>query len=386
MANLDLTSPAIRKSIVEEITSEENKRRKAESLKRFEILSGRQEKYIVDKLRSEFSLKTVNEMRKITSVNIAQRVVNEQASIYKAEPHREFSDLSEEQDAHVENIYKYAKANVQFKKANKVFKANSQAIMQVVPSDGIISFRVFWPHQVDVIPDEMNPEKAYAVILSVFDKYQYLVGDSGSNDLANVSKTTGLATSSYTDGTNQKIGDPDDYAELASKRFEVWTNELNFIMDGHGNVVSGPEVENPIGKLPFVDIYVDKDFEYWVRRPNNAFDFTIDQGAMLCDIATIIKLQGYAQAVISAEKAPQDMTIGPNHILFLEQNQSNAVQPKFEFVSPSPDLGNTLQFYDSLLRVFLSSIGADPRTVSGSLEAKTFSSGIERLLATIERF
>lgn len=385
MANPNLLDAAIRKQIVDEINGEENKSRKEESLKRFEILSGRQGRYITKKLESEFSKKTVSEMRKITSVNIAQRVISEQSSIYLTEPVREFSNLNEEQELHVDNIYKHARANIKLKKANRVYKSNQQALLQVVPSDGVISFRVFWPHQVDVIPDEMNPEKAYAVILSVFDKYRYLNSSSDSGSPANVPSRSVNTSGELIDGRNQMIGDADDYKDRAGKRYEVWTNDLNFMMDGNGNIVS-EETVNPIGELPFVDISIDKDFEFWVRRTNNAFDFTVDQGAMLCDIATIIKLQGYAQAIVYAEKQPENMVIGPNHILFMELDPNKQTQPKFEFVSPSPDLGNTLQFYDSLLRVFLTSIGADPKTVSGSLDAKTFSSGVERLLAMIEKF
>jgi hypothetical protein len=386
MANPDLLNPQVRKQIIDEILGEENKSRKAESLERFEILAGRQKKYIVEKLESEFSRKTVGEMRKITSINIAQRVINEQASIYKTEPIRNYSKTNDEQQEHIENIYKLARANIKLKKSNKIFKANQQSMLQVVPADGIIAFRTFWPHQVDVVPDETNPEKAFAVILSVFDKYQYIQGNSNSiSDPANVPARQVNPSGQTIDGRNQLIADGDDYKEKAAKRFEVWTNELNFMMDGNGNILS-EEVENPIGKLPFVDISIDKDFEFWVRRNNSTFEFTVDQGAMLCDIATIIKLQGYAQAVIYAEKAPTDLTIGPTKVLFMELDPNKQTQPKFEFVSPSPDLGNTLAFYDSLLRVFLTSIGADPKTVSGSLDAKSFSSGVERLLAMIERF
>lgn len=383
MANPNLLDNSVRLQILSEINSEENKQRKAESLKRFEILSGRQEKYIKDKLESEFSIKTVSEMRKITSVNISDRVIEEQASIYREAPERFFTNSTPEVDLHIRQLYKEARANVKLKKSNKIFKSNGQSLMQVVPVDGKISIRAFWPHHLDVIPDELNPEKAYCVIVSVFDKFRFLHNNSAGRSPANVSKT--LATSGpYSDGQNQMIGDSDDY-EKSLQRYEVWTNELNFIMNGLGEIVS-ETTDNPIMELPFVDVSIDKDFEFWVRAINNVFDFTIDQAAMLCDIATIIKLQGYAQGIISAEEMPTNLTVGPNKLLFLQQDGNKTVQPKFEFVSPSPDLASTLQFYDNLMRVFLTSIGADPKTVSGSLDAKSYSSGIERLIAMIEKF
>jgi hypothetical protein len=383
MANPNLLDMKVRLQILSEINSEENKERKAESLKRFEILSGRQEKYIKEKLESEFSIKTVSEMRKITSVNISERVIEEQASIYRDEPERFFSNTNPDTDLHIRKIYKEAKANVKLKKSNKIFKSNGQSILQVVPVDGKIAIRAFWPHHVDVIPDEVNPEKSFCYIISVFDKFNYIHNNSSGQSPANVSRT--LATSGpYTDGQNQMIGDGDDY-KLSMQRYEVWTNELNFIMNGKGEIVT-ESVDNPIMDLPFVDVSIDKDFEFWIRAINNVFDFTIDQAAMLCDIATIIKLQGYAQGIISAEEMPTNLTVGPNKLLFLQLDGNKTVQPKFEFVSPSPDLASTLQFYDNLMRVFLTSIGADPKTVSGSLDAKSYSSGVERLIAMIEKF
>jgi hypothetical protein len=383
MANPNLLDNGVRLQILSEINGEENKQRKAESLKRFEILSGRQSKYITEKLESEFSIKTVSEMRKITSVNISDRVIEEQASIYRDEPERFFANASEDVAMHIRKIYKEAKANVKLKKSNKIFKSNGQSIVQIVPVDGKIAMRAFWPHHVDVIPDELNPEKPFCYIISVFDKFRFIHNNSNGQSPANVSKT--LSTSGpYSDGRNQMIGDGDDY-EKSLQRYEVWTEELNFIMNGLGEIVS-ETTDNPIMALPFVDVSIDKDFEFWVRAINNVFDFTVDQAAMLCDIATIIKLQGYAQGIISAEEMPTNLTVGPNKLLFLQLDGNKTVQPKFEFVSPSPDLASTLQFYDNLMRVFLTSIGADPKTVSGSLDAKSYSSGVERLIAMIEKF
>jgi hypothetical protein len=381
--NLDLTNQDIRRAIIQEINGEENKERRAESLRSFEIYKGRQGKFIVDKLEQEFSVKTVREMRKILSVNLCPRIINEQASVYNTPPSRVYANASEAEQMQLDAIYKYAKSDAKFMQSNRYFKLTNQCAIQVVPRDGKIQMRVLLPHQYNVIPDVNDPEKAYAYVVSVFDKFEYL-NDSSSEDAANPSRNPYRSTN-YNDGVNQKIADADDYrAEL--ERYEVWTSELNFLMDGKGNVISEDDV-NPINALPFVDIATEKDFEFWVRSGNGVVDFAIDFGAQLSDVANIIKLQGYAQAVISAEKQPDSMTVGPNHILFMQLDANRPeLKPTFEFVNPGSDLAGSLEFLEMSLRLFLTSNGIDPKTVSGKGEGQSYSSGIERLLALVDRF
>ena len=381
--NLDLNNDGIRRAIIQEIKGEENKNRRAESLRAFEIDKGRQGKFIVDKLEDEFSIKTVREMRKILSVNLCPRIINEQASVYNTAPSRVFANASETEQMQIDALYKYAKADAKYMQSNRYFKLTNQCAVQIVPRDGKIQMRVLLPHQFDVIPDANDPEKAYAYVVSVFDKYEYLQDNSGDQP-ANPSRNP-YRSPSYNDGINQGIADADDYKEQL-ERYEVWTKDLNFLMDGKGNILSEDTV-NPIGELPFVDIAIEKDFEFWVRTGNGVVDFAVDFGAQLSDVANIIKLQGYAQAVISAEKQPDSMTVGPNHILFMQLDANRPeLKPTFEFVNPGSDLAGSLEFLEMSLRLFLTSNGIDPKTVSGKGDGQSYSSGIERLLALVDRF
>ena len=108
---------------------------------------------------------------------------------------------------------------------------------------------------------------------------------------------------------------------------------------------------------------------------------------VLSDLANTIRLQNYSQAVISSDKKPTNVRVGPQEILWLKKDPNNpGYEPKFEFQSPSPDLGGSLEFLESLLRLFLSSRGIDPTTISGKSEGRTFGSGVERLLAMLDKF
>ena len=384
MANPNLLDPSVRQAIVREIKSEENKSRRAESLRRFEVYKQRQEKFIVDKLESEFSSKTVREMRKILSINLAPRIINQLASVYQHAPEREWSNVTDDQKEYLLKLYDSAKVDTKMMQANRYFKLNDQVIIQVVPRSGMIQIRCLLPHQVDVIPDANDPEKAYAYIVSVFDKYEYLHDSSNTQDLSNPGRNP-YRTSTYSDGTNQTIADKEDY-KASLERYEVWTETENFIMDGRGNILS-EDTLNPIGMLPFVDVSYEKDFEFWVRTGNGIIDFAIDFGAQLSDIANIIRLQGYAQPIIAADKVPDNMVVGPNHILFLQLDANRPeLKPSFEFANPGSDLQSSLDFLEMSLRLFLTSKGIDPKTISGKLDAQSFSSGVERLLSMIEKF
>lgn len=385
MANLNLLDPGVRKNIIGEIKNSENKKRRADSLRRFEVYKQRQEKFIVDKLESEFSVKTVREMRKILSINLCPRIINQLASIYNTAPERTFGEnLTEDQQMQLDELYEYAKVDVKMMQANRYLKLNDQVIMQVVPRNGVIQIRTLLPHHVDVIPDEMDPEKPYAYIISVFDKYEFLDGNNYSQDLSNPGRTAS-ASGPYKDGVNQQIGDSEDY-KASLQRYEVWTAEDNFIMDGNGKIVSEDTV-NPLGALPFVDISSEKDFEFWVRTGNGIVDFAIDFGAQLSDIANIIRMQGYAQAIVSATEQPQNMIVGPQHILFMQLDPSRPeLKPTFEFANPGSDLQSGLDFLEVSLRLFLTSKGIDPKTISGKLDSQGFSSGVERLLSMVDKF
>ena len=72
-----------RKSVISEIKGEENKRRKAESLKQFEIFNDRMDQYVVEYLKKQFSAATVREMPVVSSINLPKRIVTQEASIYK---------------------------------------------------------------------------------------------------------------------------------------------------------------------------------------------------------------------------------------------------------------------------------------------------------------
>jgi hypothetical protein len=322
----------------------------------------------------------------ISSINLSKRIVTQEASIYKTEPKRTFELLTDEQISAVEQIYMDASVNSKLLKANQLLKLQGQSILYVVPIDGKIVVKNILPYQLDVIPNETNPEIADCYIISAFDRRNLNYTQNYPKQNAPYPSYVYPGNNTYSDAINNKIADADDY--LLQERYVVWTKELNFIMDGKGNILS-EDPTNPIGILPFIDIHHEKDMEFWVRLGQAITDFSIQFNASLSDLANIVRMQGWGQAWLKGPKEllPESIVVGVNKILKLPIDVNNNISTEFGFSTPSPDLQGSINFIETMLAMFMSSRGIDPKSVSGKADSKTYySSGIERLLALVEKF
>lgn len=365
-------------SIIREIQSDENKARKAEHQKRRDIYNDYQRPYVLAALEKEFSRETVSDMRTCTSINLCKRIINELASIYKREPSRVYNYASDSQSEGIEELYEHSCVNKKLKEANQKYRLHQQCAIQVVPMGGKIKLRVLAPHQYDVIPDPQNSEEAFAYVISTFDKSIIV---NPANDI----QGNGYASSNAilkSDGVNSIIADKEDYE--SEERYIIWTKEENILCTKKGAVIQ--RLPNPIGMLPFIDVAAGKDCEFFVRSGSGVSDFCIDFLTVLSDTCNTSRLQSYGQPVIVAEKVPESLRVGPNHILFLPIDPARPeATPSFSFANPNPDIKSSLELQDRLVAYFLSAQGIDPKVLA-SQDGQRFSSGLERLLAMVEKF
>ena len=379
------------KQIIQEIESDENKRRKAEHAKRHDVYNDHQRPHVLTQLMNEFSPKTVQEMRTCTSINLSRRMVDEMASIYKRPPVRDV-EIETQAGAETEaqaalksailGLYEEFRVNVALKRANQKYKLHDQCCIQVIPKKGKICLRVLAPHQYDVVPDPTDPEKAIAYIISTFDRSSLDAVIQAAQDIQG--QAVGSKNQVAGNGLDKEIADQNDYQAM-TKRYIIWTAEEILTVDAGGNVLSRDP--NPILELPFIDVAQDKDFEYWIRRGSGVVEFALDYSTVLSDTVNTNRLQSYAQAVITAEAIPSSVTVGPNQILFLPLDPARPeMKPTFEFVSPQPDMKSSLELLDRLLNYFMTSRGIDPKSISSDGKTQTYASGLERLLAMIDRF
>ena len=384
--SIDISSEKARADFLKDITtSEDNISRKREMKRRFDVYYDRQAPYIEEQMRDEFSEDTIKSMRKILSLNVSKKIIDSQASIYTNEPEREFSNASEPEVEQLKNMYELNKINAQLRIANRFYKLFKQAFLLVVPQSGKLMVKALGPHQLDVIPKDENPEEAQAYVLNVFDDQLHETTRqlSENNDRRYFEK----------DEIDNTFADGDDNLGAARNkaRYIWWTEDAHFVTNGRGEIVEGMNSEgviqaNPIGRIPIIDIAAEKDFRFFVERGQNITQFALDFGVQVSDLSNIIRLQGHAQAIMVADQKPTSLSVGPDHVIFLQKNPQSDFTPSFAFASPNPDLSGSLSFLEAQLKMFLSAEGLDSSIISGSSDTRTFSSGMDRLLHLLDRF
>jgi hypothetical protein len=384
----DLTKKDDRTRLIELTYSSENKRRKAMSLRQTEIYNDRLLQAVYERIAARFSEETARTMPIVASINLAKRIVDQEASIYKHPPQREYENMSEQQMELFEIIREEMSFNAKMMQSNRSFKLQNQNHVMVVPKDGRLCTRVLRNHHIDKIDDLEDPEVAGGYIISSFNK-DYIIKNR-QNDTNRGSGFRGRFdqwTDITYDGQNSGIGDVEDYQ--IPDRMLVWTPEYNFIMNEKGDIISGEEIESPIpGIMPIVDISIEKDFEYWVRQGDAVGEFTIEYNVLMSDIHHIVQNQGYAQAYLVAkdDQMPTELIVGPNRVLRLPVDDSE-VRPEFGFANPGSDISGAIQFTNEFLVNFLTSRGLDPDTIATNSSSGTMSSsGVQEFLRMIKRF
>lgn len=378
---MDLLDINNRKMLIEQIESNQNKGRKGKSYRSSEIYRDNIKQYVINELREQFSEQTIKEMPISSSANVCKRVVNQQATIYNAAPERMWTELSDDQQQVAWDIYHEMKVNKKLSMANKYYKLHKHCLLWMIPKDGKLTLRVLQPHQWDVVVDKSDPERAEAYVISGFDNTTQLFDFANEPNTATGNKSlSDQAIDNYNQSLNFKKQE-----DQKNKSYLVWTKEYNYIMRGDGSFAS--EIEpNPIGELPFIEVHDEKEFEYWIRSAEMYPRFTVELNARKSEIAQIVKMQGFAQAIISGPRdmLMQNFQIGPNFALLLPK-EVNGVEVTFEYAQPGSNIEGALKFLESELSLFLSSEGIDPKTITANGESQTFTSGLERLLSLIEK-
>jgi hypothetical protein len=364
---IDFNDLATRRRVIEDIKTNENKKRKYESYKQFECFMGRLRQFVTDYLLSQFTKQTVYTMPIIDSINISSRVVNKQASLYKTPPKRTFTNLDQDQQTTINNWYLEYGVNSKLFKSNQFFKLQDQSFLMLVPDrEKNLKCRVVMPHMIDAIPSDVDPEIADAYIISVHDKQWFNHGS---------------------DGRNEVTADQDDYKANVEK-YLVWTKEINFLMNGRGEFLT--EIfPNPIGELPFIDIAEGKDYEFFVRGGQALTDFAIQYCGALSDLAQVVKMQGWSVGWLKgpASLMPEEIIVGPNKILKLTTDPNNPdATTEFGYSSPDADIQGAMSYLEMLISNFLTSRGLDSNIISSKGDAQKFSSGVEKLLSMIDAF
>lgn len=395
--NQNLLDMSYRKKVIKQIKSDENVQRKIVSYKKHNMQCDNFYQYVKEYLESKLDAETVKEMHIFSEVNLQRRVSKSEASIYKNEPNRMFN-LNDKQYDDMNTIYELMNVDSCLARANEAYKYQDQCAIQIYPQDGDLKCRVLLPHHYDVIPDDKNPEQAYAYIISNFD-------NTSRDKIRREDNRTGFSQGDkYRDGVNQDIADPDD-SNLKDERYYFWTKSMHMVCDGLGRILdketlepiayepedNDPNVLSPLadyGCHSFIDVAKCKDFEFWVRSGDVLYNSTIMYNVILTSEFSTVEMQGHAQPYYrgDAEHMPENIRVGVDKMIFIPVNPNNEVNSEFGFANPGSDLKGIREFRESFLNTFLSSRGLDTSVISGESSINTASSGVEKMLQMIEKF
>jgi len=373
MGDIDFTRLDERKAVIDEINGSENYSRKRRAQRAYDIYNDIIEPYLMEILSKEFSQGTIQQMRKCYSINISRRIVQEEASIYTTAPTRIFNNVNDNEKLQLENVYAAAHTNTKMLYLNRYYRLLNQAFLQVVPHNGMLDLRVLAPHQLDVIPSQMDARIPFAYIQNVWPK-----------DYQGTAKSQG-GSYNQNDMANQAIADVND-RQNQEQVYIAWTSEYQMKFDGKGELLENI-IENPIKKLPFIDVSTEKDYQFFVNKGYPISDYALELSVDLSDLSSIARMQGWAYAIVYSENPPQNLVVGPNQVLWMKLDPNKPeIQPRFEFVSPSPDLAGQMNVAQAKLRTFLASRNIKAKSIAGDGAIDTYSSGLERMLSMIDRF
>ncbi len=362
----------IMEKVIQRTVLESEINRKSASQQEWDIYTGNIRPYVEEKLLHRFPYNTVKQLPIISCVNILKKMVNQKATLYRDEPTRTFSeDISEDQAETLNEIYKQAQVNYVMMESNKLFEMQEQQTHLLVEKymnedeEEKLRVRPIKNHQLTVIEKEDNHECGEIYAFSHFDR--------DFNDEFYQSNRDNIESG---------------FMELGKKKWTVWTKDFNFTFTGNREIITPDgERENQLGIIPIVEVSGMKDWLYWRQITNDIADFVTDYNMMATMNQQISEYQ-FSQAVVIAPEnlMPDEIKVGPNRIIKLLTNPDQEGQVDFKFVTPSSDIAGIQAYQESILAQFLSSQGLDSDLVSGEAKGDVYNSGVERLLAMIEKF
>lgn len=390
-----------RKKVIQEIKAPENLVRKQNELKKYDIYRDRTIKWVIEKLiKDGLKESTLRQMEnRASNISICRKVVNKLARSYQGGVIREVKDQNSQ--IAVSELTRLLNVNQKMKKSDRYRQLHKNCMLQPIPelssneTEGEqkkyrLKVKVLSPWQYDVIEDLNDHEQAKVVILSDFiEKNSYLRNIESADDAG---RAQGLVPN-FQQGNrrDETIADsPDDAGSPPKKEhFIWWSDRYHFVTDAQGNVISElspPDLLNPIGLKPFVNVAEDQDGEFWAQGGDDLVDGSVLINTLITDMFSIAYIQGWGQMVVVGGPGVTSKQIegGPHTAIFLEPEPGDTVQPSVSFESANPPLDMWMRAIEQYVALLLTTNDLSPSAVSTRMDAAQFPSGIAMLIEQSE--
>jgi len=382
----EIKDQGFRAGVIKEIEGTENKRRRNEMFKRYEVLKDQTDLYVRSLLRQQFDLTTIEQMQfASTNISVTRKIVSKKARVYNNGVKRTLPKKGDTKK--LEELTDVLDINEAMKKTNRYLETFKNTLVYIEPIQRMEEDKEKWdvrvrpmpPHLYDVIPDPHDLEKPLVVILSDFAPDR---GSLFSISPANEGRTINTRTAVKPvvgDKKDQVIADDPRDADLTKgKEYIWWSPSFNFKTDEKGNIISETDGTNPIKKLPFVNFAEDQDGEFWALGGDDITDGGIKINALLTHINFISILQGYGQFVATGKNLPKHFKIGPANALLLEYDpEAGQPAPTANYINANAPVGELLQTVEAYVALLLTTNNLSTSGFASNLQGgSAFPSGI----------
>ena len=365
---IDLTRREHIYSLIEEIESSQNVKRKKDAFISFESGEGRQKDHVKDRL--EILYPDTHSKFRVGNVEVVKKIVRKKSKAYKISPIRKLdNDMQSEALEEIYNDFKFSRA---FKEADRIYNLHKYTCMWLSytnPSEksealkGTYSLQALAPYEYDLVRDD----KGVPVI--------FCLSYSGTE------VTKGL------DGIEQVITEDQRDTSAETKRYSFWSKDHFVKVVTKGKAGSGrPFIQtfeakpNQIGRLPIGFLSQDTAADYPI--PSALADKAIDWNTEFSDLKTSASAQGHGQLIISAPETMKlrQLHMGMHTAIDLPQSKKADDKPTTaEYISASPDLMGQLSVLKFSLVQILDDEGITAKSaIEGGVDQ--VASGFDRLL------
>jgi hypothetical protein len=365
-----------RKQIIKEIEGDENKARKAEMKKRYDIFKDGSKEYVIKQLSKELEPDTVKEMiARTPNLSFLKKIINKKAMVFKDgfsfDLLTESGEKQTELEEKITKILDFVKMGSVSKKINQfseLFKNTVAYVMPVKHFTGkwYYKVKVLQPYLYDAIEDESDPELAKCFIFSYY--------DNGSSELttnAYGERSGGMVGSYRTgDGINQKIADSANDAGKEKKKYIWWTNDNHFTTDEAGEI-EGESIDNEIKAQTLINFAQDQDGQFWAVGGDDLVEGAVTLNQLLADLFFVAKLQGNGLFYFFGKGVPKSVRIGPNFALTHEVSDKDEPEPKAGFLTSNPPLLEHMTLIEKFLTMLLSTNELEAETIDLGNDAQS---------------
>jgi hypothetical protein len=394
----DILNPAIRAEIIKEINEPENRRRKAEAFKRYEILKDRTDLYVLEMLLKQFDQSTVQQMQyALSNVSFARKAVDKLARVYNYGVTRSIGKKKRDTEK-LQELAKELEFDRKMKKANRYVKAFKNCMVYPKPVKEVIngtesygiSLQVLSPYLYDVIADPNDRERPMCVILSDYSPESSKLYSFDAATEGRTINSGGISTRLVRgDSTTDLLADqPGETVIDEHKEYVWWTRNHHFTTNAKGAIIgkSATAEPNPIAELPFVNLAVDQDGEFWSIGGSDLMDGAIRVNAVLTHVIHIGIVQGYGQLVLKGKNIPKSVKVGPNSAITLEYStDAGDPAPDAQFITANPPLADLMDLVSQYVALLLTTNNLSTSGVSTELNSPAqFASGIAMMIDRAE--